>query len=153
MGIWIVLDDRRTVCDVNKPVRFDFFPPNFPPELAYEAFVPHNEAAWTPPLAVIAVNWLGVNGYAVLGTELWVVNGARRNAMPFGVTGGPEIHGNTVGRQSRESWSAFVVRSRVETLDYLRSFSPADIVSQGELYFNVTWVSEEEYEELGRPVM
>jgi hypothetical protein len=59
-----------------------------------------------------------------------------------------EVHGNTVNRESKESWASFVARAASETLDYLHSFNPADIVEQGKLYFNVVWVSEAQYAEL-----
>ena len=59
-----------------------------------------------------------------------------------------EVHGNTINRESYESWSSFVARAAAETLTYLKSFNPSDIVEQGEPHFNVVWVSEAQYTEL-----
>lgn len=126
----------------------DVFPPHFPPELTSAAFVAGNEAAWPPIVAVAAVEWLGTHGYAVLGTELWVVRAGAIQSLPMGQSGMREVHGNTVNREKQEPWSAFVARAATETLTYLQSFNPADIVEQGELHFNVVWVSEAQYAEL-----
>ena len=48
-------------------------PLNFPPKLRAAAFRVGEEAAWLPTLAVAAVEWFSMNGYAVLGTELWLL--------------------------------------------------------------------------------
>ena len=133
---------------VNQIIRSELFPAHFPPELASAAFVTGNEAAWRPMLAAAAVEWLGANGYAVLGTELWVLKAGAIQSLPIGQSGMPEVHGNTVNRESEEPWSSFVVRAATETQTYLQSFNPADIVEQGELHFNVVWVSEAQYAEL-----
>jgi len=89
-----------------------------------------------------------VHQYAVLGTELWVVRDGLINTLPIGQTGMPEVHGNTVSRLANEPWAAFVSRSASETVVYLRSFQSSEIVEPGKVHFNVTWVSEEEFEKL-----
>ena|ERR1700676_5559370 len=126
-------------------MRSELFPPHFPPELISAAFVTGNEAAWPPMLAAAAVEWLGAHGYAVLGTELWVLKGGAIQSLPIGQSGMREVHGNTINRERYESWSFFVARAATETLMYLQSFNPADIVEQGEPHFNVVWVSEAQY--------
>jgi len=129
-------------------IRPELFPPNFPAELASLAFVNGNQAAWPPKLAAAAVRWLGTHGYAVLGTELWVLEGGAIQSLPAGQSGMREVHGNTVNRRSEELWSSFVARAATGTLAYLQSFNPADIAEQGEIHFNVVWVSEAQYAEL-----
>jgi hypothetical protein len=99
-------------------------------------------------LAAAAVEWLGAHGYAVLGTELWVLKGGAIQSIPFGQGGMREVHGNTVNRESEEPWSSFVARAATETLTYLQSFDLAEVIEQGDLYFNVVWVSEAQYAEL-----
>lgn len=116
--------------------------------MASAAFAAGNEAAWPPIVAAAAVEWLGAHGYAVLGTDLWVVRGATIQSLPIGQSGMREVHGNMVNRENQESWGAFVARAATETLTYLRSFDPAEIVEQGELRFNVVWVSEAQYASL-----
>jgi len=61
-----------------------------------------------------------------------------------------EIHGNTVNRGTEETWASFVSRAAAETITYLQSFKPVEIVEEGDLYFNVVWVSEAGFEKLTR---
>lgn len=87
------------------------FPPKFPSELSDMAFVINDEAAWPPTLAVAAVEWFGAHGYAVLGTELWLLQGGTIQSLPTGLSGMREVHGNSVDRESEEAWSLFVARA------------------------------------------
>jgi hypothetical protein len=125
----------------------DFWPANFPSELAETAFW-SNEPAWEPHIAAQVVEWLGLHQYAVLGTELWVIRDGLINTLPVGQTGTREVYGNTVNRRANEPWAAFVSRAASETVLYLRSFQSGEIVEPGKVHFNVTWVSEEEFEKL-----
>jgi hypothetical protein len=59
-----------------------------------------------------------------------------------------EAHGNSVNRQIHEAWSSFAARSAVVTRMYLHSFDSSDIVEQSQLYFNVAWVSEADFDKL-----
>jgi hypothetical protein len=126
----------------------ELFPPDFPSELRVAAFRADNEAAWPPVLAVAAVEWFGMHGYGVLGTELWLLKDEGIQSLPMGLSGMPEVHGNTVNRENQESWSSFVARAAAETGTYLKAFKPTDIVEQGRLVFNVTWVSAAEFKDL-----
>ena len=129
-------------------MRSELFPPNFPRELAAAAFRAGDEAAWPPKLAAEAVEWFCSHGYAVLGTELWLLKDATIQSLPIGLSGMREVHGNTLNREMEEAWSSFVTRAALETRDYLQSFKPSDIVEDGQVYFNVTWVSEADFEQL-----
>jgi hypothetical protein len=132
-------------------MRSELFPPNFPSELAVSAFASGTEVAWSPALAAAAVKWFGAHGYAVLGTDLWLLQTEGINSLPIGLSGMREVHGNTINNREREeAWTAFVVRATSQTLAYLQSFKSADIVEPGDVYFNVTWVTESEYEDLTR---
>jgi hypothetical protein len=126
----------------------DLFPLNFPPELAREAFISGGEAAWPPRPASMAVEWFAAHGFAVLGTELWLLQNGAIQSLPVGLSGMREVHGNTVERGVEEAWSAFVSRANAETIAYLQSFQFAEIVEEGEVYFNVVWVSEADLESL-----
>jgi len=116
-------------------------PPGFPAELASAVFSSGNEVAWPLNLSVLAVEWFGSHGYAILGTELWEVraDGKSLRLGPGGVRG---VCGNTVNRQRGEAWNSFVERSAVETRAYLRAFSASDIAEPGRQYFQVVWMSE-----------
>ena len=107
--------------------------------------------AWPPTLAAAAVRWFAAHGYAVLGTELWLLKGGAIQSLPIGLSGMPEVHGNTINREGKEAWSAFVVRAAALTLAYLQSFKSTDIVEPGDVYFNVVWVGESDYGKYTRP--
>ena len=52
-----------------------------------------------------------------------------------------------VDRQGDEEWHSFVARVAAETLAYLRAFNPK-FIEEGDIYVNVTWVSEAEFRNL-----
>lgn len=97
-------------------------PAGFPLELANAAFLVCNEAAWRHADVAPVVQWFGSHGYAVLGTELWVIRDGAIHSQPTGVSGKAEVHGNVVKRHDDEPWAAFVIRATAETVAYLRSF-------------------------------
>lgn len=123
-------------------------PSGFPAELADSAFVAGSEVAWPQRFAIAAARWLGEHGYAVLGTELWLVQDGTINSLPIGTSGLPEVHGNTVSGKQNEEWEAYVHRASSETVAYLQGFDPDQIVQKGELYFNVVWANELGYANL-----
>jgi hypothetical protein len=127
-------------------MRPELFPANFPFELAAAALRAGDEAAWPPMRAAAVVDWLGNHGYAVLGAELWLLKGAAIQSLRIGLSGMREVHGNTVHRENGEPWSSFVTRAAEETRTYLQLFKLSDIVEDGELYFNVVWVSEADFQ-------
>ena len=129
-------------------MRSDLLPPGFPPELAAAVFSTGDEVALPPALAVSAVDWFGSHDYAVLGTELWLLQGDGIQSLPIGRSGMREVHGNSVNRQIHEAWSSFAARSAAETRTYLHSFNPSDIVEQGQVYFNIVWISEADFDKL-----
>jgi hypothetical protein len=126
----------------------EILPPDFPSELRVAALRAGDEVAWPPILAAAAVEWFGANGYAVLGTELWLLKDGAIQSLPTGLSGMREVHGNTVNRAKKEPWSSFVARAGAETRAYLQAFKPSDIVEQGQLVFNVVWVNEAEFKNL-----
>jgi hypothetical protein len=107
---------------------FRLLPLNFPSELGAAAFRIGEEVAWPPTLAVAAVEWFTRNGYAVLGTELWLLPDGeilKRTART------QRNHGNTVNRGTEESWSSSSAGAEktprdsgnVQTLQYFRARS------------------------------
>jgi hypothetical protein len=133
---------------MNQSMRSDLFPYGFPSELADAAFVASNEAAWQPTLAAASVKWFGAHGYAVLGTELWLLKDGSIQSLPIGLSGTREVYGNTVNRESDEAWGSFVARAAAKTVAYLQAFNPADIVEEGDVRFNVIWASEADFQKL-----
>jgi hypothetical protein len=126
----------------------DLLPPEFPAELAAVVISNGTEVAWPPALAALAVDWFGSHDYAILGTELWLLQGDGIQSLPTGRSGIREVHGNSVNRQLHEAWSSFAARSSAETRTYLDTFDSSDVVEQGQLYFNVVWVSEADFDRL-----
>src|ERR1039457_2796766 len=123
---------------MGQPLSPDLFPAGFPSELASAAFVASNEAAWRPALAARSVEWLGKQGYAVFGTEIWLPKDGSIQSLPYF---------QNVDRQSNEAWDSFVARAAAETLAYLGRSAPK-FVEEGDVYVNVTWVSEAEFRNL-----
>jgi hypothetical protein len=120
---------------MDQPLSPDLFPSGFPSELVSAAFVACNEAAWRPAVAARSVEWLGTHGYAVLGTELWLPKDGSIQSLPYF---------QNVDRRGGEAWHSFVARAAAETLAYLRAFTP-QFIEEGDVYVNVTWVSETEF--------
>jgi hypothetical protein len=126
----------------------DLLPPNFPLELVRLAFSSRDEVTWSANHAVFAVEWFGAHGYAILGTELWVVQTDAIQSLPLGHDGMPGVYGNTVDQKEGETWDSFVMRSMAETRAYLKTFNHADIAEPGQLYFNVVWSNESDFKKL-----
>src|SRR4029077_8927579 len=115
------------------------YPNKFPDDLKAEAFTAGLEAAWPNTSAIKVIDWLRQNGFAVLGTELWIV---REDGIQPGiyVDGKREIHGNEVSRLQNEPWDSYVNRSGMETLRYLGIFEePPEARKQGKVFFNIVW--------------
>lgn len=126
----------------------ELFPPNFPPQLVAAAFISGTETAWRPAAAIEAVEWFGAHGYAMLGTELWLLQNGQIQSLPIGLNGEREVHGNIVNPEKNEEWGTFVMRSASETLKYLKALKPTDIVEEGDLHFQVSWISKDDFDEL-----
>lgn len=123
---------------MDQPPSPDLFPSGFPSELVSAAFISSHEAAWRPALAARSVEWLSTHGYAVLGTELWLPKGGSTQSLPYF---------QKVDRQGNEAWDSFVARAAAEILAHLRAFTPK-FIEEGDVYVNVTWVSEAEFRNL-----
>lgn len=92
-------------------------------------------------MASATVEWLRVHGYAVLGTEVWLPNHESIQSLPYF---------QSVNRKDQERWDSFVDRAASETLAYLREFAHK-FAEEGNVYINVTWVSEAEFQKLQSP--
>jgi hypothetical protein len=132
------LPSSSRLLGMNQPPSSHLFPSGFPSDLASAGFVAFKEAAWQPALAAHSVEWFGVHGYAVLGTELWLPKDGSIQSLPYF---------QNVDRQGDEEWHSFVARVAAETLAYLRAFNPK-FIEEGDIYVNVTWVSEAEFRNL-----
>jgi hypothetical protein len=125
-------------------------PSDLPQHLVDAAFFAGNgEAAWPPSVAAEVARWLGDHSYGVLGTELWIIKAdGKICALPMGETGKFEVHGNLVSRHKGEPWTSFIRRAAKETSAYVSSFNALEIKEQGDVRFNITWTTEQEFDRL-----
>lgn len=116
----------------------EILPLDFPVELAAKAYVHSGEAAWRPQFALAAIEWLCTHGYAVLGTEVFLFKQYGIQSLPYF---------QSVDPKGNEDWNSYVTRAAAETIAYLKAFEQK-LQEEGDVYINVTWVSEPEFRNL-----
>ena len=126
----------------------------FSADLERRAFRALNgEFGWTRDDARLAVRVLILHGQAILGGELWwVPSGANHwtGLIPQRI-GPPAVYPWETRRDDGENWDDFVARCAQETLAVIARWPnvddlPADV--DGRVLYNLTWVSESEFQEL-----
>ncbi len=127
----------------------------FPSELEGGSFKASNgEYGWTRAQIPAVVEILVEHGMAILGGELWwVLDGAGtwNGLIPQRKGLDAVYHWETL-RRSVESWSDFVNRCAADTLAAVVDLpAPGELPEElpGRVLYNLTWVSEVEYAELG----
>lgn len=126
----------------------------FPPELEAGAFRADNgEFGWTREQVPLVVEILRRRGLGILGGELWWVRdgNAGWDIIPQR-SGGRAVYPWETKRQSGEPWLNFVERCITETLAAVERWpAPEDLPLNlpGRILYNLTWVSELEYEKPG----
>jgi hypothetical protein len=126
------------------------FPLNFPNELGEAFIADFGEVAWGLEDVRVALEWLGANGIAVLGIELWVIQGRHVELRTFGPDGKRFIFVSAVEPKDGEAWTNFVDRSVAETIVALGKFDRSWVANPGEIYFNVVWANETEFARTGQ---
>lgn len=128
----------------------------FPAELERNAFRAHNgEFGWTRAQIPKVLDVLRSHSMGVLGGELWWVDGARVLGLIPQRYGPPAVYPWVTDRRPGESWPDFVERGANEALVAVERFpSPGDLPLNlaGRVLYNLTWVSDVEFEELARKV-
>jgi hypothetical protein len=111
-----------------------------PEELARTAFRNGSEMAWKRNDCKAAIEWLRSVGRAVLGTELWRVDGNKIRAA-IATRAGPAIYSTTYEPLQNERWNDYVERSAALAIASIASFHwPEDSTEPPSLvYFNITW--------------
>jgi hypothetical protein len=113
---------------------------------------PSGESAWPRHQLDTAVDAIVAGGCAILGGEVWLVRGESITAglrLRAGAQGG--IGWQTDDRRRKEPWAEFVSRTAEETgmaLEQIAIRRDIDEPAGGELYYNVSFVSEAEYGQL-----
>ncbi len=123
----------------------------FPAELEREAFRSNDEFGWTRAQIPVAVKTLIDQRRAILGGELWwVCEGAWSGLIPQR-TGPPAVYPWTTERLPGEPWPEFIERAAADTIAAVKRWpSPDDLPRdlEGQILYNITWVSESEFENL-----
>jgi hypothetical protein len=105
------------------------------------------EYAWRREDAKQAARELAASGRAILGGELWLVrNGAIWGVLPR-KEGPPAVYHWESERQDSEPWPDYVSRACRETLAAiaeLPAIGEVDLPQGADIYYNLTWVSEQE---------
>jgi hypothetical protein len=129
----------------------------FSPELVRDAFqVSNGEFGWTREQIPIVVDVLRSCGMGILGGELWWVgDGATVWSLIPQRHGPPAVYPWVTDRRPAEPWPDFVERGAKDTLAAVERFpEPGDLPSDlaGRILYNLTWISEAEFEKLvGKP--
>ena len=125
----------------------------FPPELEPGFRANNGEFGWARERIPLVVDILRRRSLAILGGELWwVFDGGVRGLVPQR-QGPPAIYPWETPRHSGEPWAFFVKRCANDTLAAVaRGPAPEDLPHdlEGRILYNLTWVSEAEFENLGK---
>ena len=123
----------------------------FPRQFSEAAFrTQSGEMAWIPDVAADVVEWLKRNDYGVLGAELWVIRpNGQICALYTDTEGRLACWGVSVDRNQDESWAAFVARAATQVSDSIAKVDEeSDVMTPGQLYINLTYVTESEFDSL-----
>lgn len=127
----------------------------FPPDLDVKAFHARNgERAWRRPDALAVARLLASEGLAILGGELWLIRGTTIIAGLRLRSGETAVYHWSCERASSEAWAAFVERSGrdcVAAIEALPGEDEVDSVPGDEIYYNLTWIAEDELQRRSRP--
>jgi hypothetical protein len=127
----------------------------FPSDLERDAFRSRNdEFGWTRAQVPTVVEILRSNKMAILGGELWWARDGTTDwdgLIPQRV-GPPAVYPWETKRESDEPWSNFVERGASEALAAAERWPgpnelPPDL--PGQILYNLTWVSDAEFNALG----
>ena len=117
----------------------------FSPRLENSAFhFGNGEYAFPSSDVLLAISELENLGKAILGGEVYVLEGNVVHAMPHVQGLGPSlIHWETPSRQRRETWQQFVVRSAEFTRQAFRATQSDERSIQlppgARIMYNLTW--------------
>ena len=131
----------------------------FPPELERDAFHATNgELGWSRLQIPAVVEVLRSHGLGILGGELWWVQEGSRDWVGLipQRDGPPAVYPWETKREPGESWLDFVDRAAAETLAAVRRWpAPGDLPNElgRRILYNLTWTSEEEFDNLRTSVV
>jgi hypothetical protein len=110
------------------------------------------DLAWLRQDALLVTRELASQGQAILGGEAWMLLGTMRHLLRSTPPEG--YYTWDTSRHADESWEDFTRRSRGEADAAILNDRPlvaAEVPTEGHIYYNLTWVSENEYADLKAP--
>jgi len=115
---------------------------------------PNGEYGWTQDQVPEVVEILSAHALAILGGELWwVAEGSASWAGLIPQREGPDrVYAWETKRRRREPWGEFVARCASDTNAATRRWprkGDLPAVLTGRILYNLTWVDEAEYGQLG----
>lgn len=122
----------------------------FPPELEQDAFRVDGEFGWTRAQIAIVVDILRSNRIGILGGELWWVHDAISGVIPQR-HGAPAVYSWTTNRRPGEPWADFIERGISDALAAVERWPEPDDLPRdlpGRVLYNLTWISEVEFDNL-----
>ena len=123
----------------------------FPHELESKAFKAGDEFGWTRAQIPEVVDILSSHAMGILGGELWWISEAGWFQSVPQRQGGPGIYTWVTERRDAEAWQDFVERGASDALAATEQWpKPEDLPPNltGRILYNLTWVSEAEFEAL-----
>ncbi len=112
----------------------------------------NGELAWQRPNMAAAVHAIAAQQWAILGGEVWVVRAGQIHAGPLLQDGHSAVMHWSSTLAAGELWAQFVQRAARETLAAVDALdAEATVVPEDAayVYYNLTFVTEAEYAELG----
>ncbi len=126
----------------------------FPPDFYAHTFTARNgERAWRPSLIPAVVRFLIREGYAILGGEYWCVSPGtdRWTGLIPTIDGSTTVFSWETKRNDSEMWDDYIARCAQDTILTVQEWAlPGGIVPSvvDNIFCNLTWVSEVEYDRL-----
>ena len=121
-----------------------------PEHLVSVAYTSGQELAWKQEDCAKAIDWLRQNSYAILGTELWLIEGdGIRTAIRTDL--GPAIYVTSCNPIKGESWTRYVDRCAEEAAKITSGFHWPEDASEPQrpVHFNLCWADREWFRKSG----
>jgi len=119
-----------------------------PSDIEKKAFKSGNEYAWKQDDIPSVIEALLLAKQAILGGELWMLQGNKIIGLIPQKSGPPAVYPWETERINGERWDVFIKRCAEETQNAIAKYSVDEdmfLLPGDKIYFNLSWISEEEY--------
>ena len=126
---------------------------DLPPQIIQKAHSsPNGELSWRKQHIVEALHSIAKANCAILGGEVWLIlkDGGIYGLLPQ-KNGMPGFYGWDIARLVNEPWASYVSRSELESVAFVTGYpneEEIEMPSGSELYYNIAWCDENEYERI-----